>query len=709
MSRIIMLIPVDHDVGLTAISLSLIDIFSKNVIKKNNYAPILYCSCENHFLNSAPIIINKYFSDMVSILEYIDFSSELFNSAKYFFSLDKIIKECHKKKNIHELILITGLKSHNNIYAEQINYDIAQNISAEVIFVINLKNTSLKYALKKENQIKIFLERKKYKNVLGVVINNINSPFLEKKYCFTQKLIYLKKIRNNYKINYVKKTCFEQNVVPIIAQIPWNKCFLKISLTDIKKMLDATVIGCRKKFNRIITEIYFFNQEFQNMLQVFHSGCLIILSWNQIDFFINTFCFNLKNSIGGILLFNSFKTDICFLQKKCQFFIHNHIPILFIQKNVINLVTKLQMMNFDLFTKNKKYIKKLQTYISRFFSDSFKKCSLKNTTRKAMFSPREFCHYLESMSRTKNKRIILPESYEERILQAASICYRLNIAQCVLLGDPKKIYSIAHHKGIQLSKNIEIINPYLVRNSYIKRFMDLRKNKNLDELSAIKKLQDNIMLATLILESNKVDGLVSGSINTTANTVRPALQIIKTDLQNSLVSSIFFMLLPNQVLIYGDCAININPTAEELATIAIQSADSAKIFGIEPRIAMLSYSTGYSGCGDLVEKIRLATMIVKKKRSDLIIDGPIQYDAAVSDTVFKLKIPNSPIFGSATVFIFPDLNAGNIAYKAVQRSADILALGPMLQGLKKPVNDLSRGASVRDIIYTIALTSIQCI
>jgi phosphate acetyltransferase len=215
------------------------------------------------------------------------------------------------------------------------------------------------------------------------------------------------------------------------------------------------------------------------------------------------------------------------------------------------------------------------------------------------------------------------------------------------------------------------------------------------------------MLATVMLGLGQGDGLVSGAIHSSANTVRPALQVIKTRPGARVVSSIFFMLLPDQVLVYGDCAVNTDPDAEALADIAIQSADSAAQFGIEPRVAMISYSTKESGSGVGVDKVREATRIAKEKRPDLLIDGPLQYDAAAIADVAEKKAPNSPVAGRATVFIFPDLNTGNTTYKAVQRSANVISIGPMLQGLKRPVNDLSRGALVEDILYTIALTAIQ--
>ncbi|MGL5994036.1 MAG: phosphate acetyltransferase, partial [Aeromonas sobria] len=305
------------------------------------------------------------------------------------------------------------------------------------------------------------------------------------------------------------------------------------------------------------------------------------------------------------------------------------------------------------------------------------------------------------------KRVVLPEGEEPRTIKAAAICAERGIARPVLLGNPEEIRRVAEQQGVVLSSSVEIIDPAMVRERYVPRLVELRKSKGMTEVVAREQLEDNVVLGTMMLERNEVDGLVSGAVHTTANTIRPPMQIIKTAPGASLISSIFFMLLPDQVLVYGDCAINPDPTAEQLAEIAIQSADSAAAFGIEPRVAMISYSTGTSGAGADVEKVRAATELAKAKRPDLIIDGPLQYDAAIMENVAKSKAPNSPVAGKATVFVFPDLNTGNTTYKAVQRSADLVSIGPMLQGMRKPVNDLSRGALVDDIVYTIALTGIQ--
>lgn len=325
----------------------------------------------------------------------------------------------------------------------------------------------------------------------------------------------------------------------------------------------------------------------------------------------------------------------------------------------------------------------------------------------ALMPPPVFRHRLVAAAREANRRIVLPEGDEPRTLKAAAICTEKGIARCVLLGAPERIRAVANAHGIELPAGVEILDPEATATQYVAPMVERRKAKGLTAIQAEKALEDTVVLGTMMLAEGDVDGLVSGAVHTTANTVRPALQLIKTAPGSSIVSSVFFMLMPDQVLVYGDCAINPDPNAEELAEIAIQSADSAAAFGIEPRVAMISYSTGASGTGAGVDKVREATRLVRERRPDLVVDGPIQYDAASVESVGRQKAPDSPVAGHANVFVFPDLNTGNTTYKAVQRSANVVSVGPMLQGLRKPVNDLSRGALVDDIVYTIALTAIQ--
>lgn len=327
--------------------------------------------------------------------------------------------------------------------------------------------------------------------------------------------------------------------------------------------------------------------------------------------------------------------------------------------------------------------------------------------RVPLMSPAAFRYKLTELARAAHKRIALPEGDEPRTVCAAAAVARQGIATPVLFGKKDAILAVAAEKGVTLGDGVEFIDPEEVRENYVARLVELRKKKGLTEEQAREQLKDNVVLATMMLERNEVDGLVSGAVHTTANTIRPPLQIIKTAPGASLVSSVFFMLMPEQVYVFGDCAINPNPNPQELAEIAIQSADTAKTFGIDPRVAFVTYSTGTSGKGPDIDMVVEAVKTAKEKRPDLNIDGPLQYDASVMPDVAAQKAPNSPVAGKATVFIFPSLATGNTVYKAVQRSANLVSIGPMLQGMRKPVNDLSRGALVDDIIYTIAITAIQ--
>jgi phosphate acetyltransferase len=316
----------------------------------------------------------------------------------------------------------------------------------------------------------------------------------------------------------------------------------------------------------------------------------------------------------------------------------------------------------------------------------------------------------EVLERAKRDRrhIVLPEGDDPRILRAAEILARRGVVQLTVLGDRDAVHATAQGLGLTLD-GVDVVDPAgsPLRQELAARFYELRKHKGATEELALDIVADPTYFATMMVDAGHADGMVSGAVHTTADTIRPALQLIRTRDGVSIVSSVFFMCLADRVLVYGDCAVNVDPDAGQLADIAISSAETAANFGIEPRIAMLSYSTGGSGSGEDVDAVREATEAVRQRRPDLMVEGPIQYDAAVDATVAKLKLPESEVAGSATVFVFPDLATGNVAYKAVQRSAHAVAVGPVLQGLRKPVNDLSRGCTVADVVNTVAITAIQ--
>jgi phosphate acetyltransferase len=329
-------------------------------------------------------------------------------------------------------------------------------------------------------------------------------------------------------------------------------------------------------------------------------------------------------------------------------------------------------------------------------------------TRSTTMTPMMFEHQLMERARSQRKHIVLPEGEDDRILQAADRLLRRNVVDLTILGRPEALADRARVLGLDIS-GAAIIDPQTdpLREEFTDDLYALRKGKGLARDAAFDLVADVSYFGTMMVWKGLADGMVSGAAHTTAHTIRPALQIIKTSPGVSIVSSVFFMALEDHVLVYGDCAVNPDPDATQLADIAISSAHTAAGFGIEPRIAMLSYSTGSSGSGAEVEKVRAATELVRQRAPELLVEGPIQYDAAVDASVAQSKLPGSEVAGRATVFIFPDLNTGNNTYKAVQRSANAVAIGPVLQGLRLPVNDLSRGALVEDIINTVVITAVQ--
>jgi phosphate acetyltransferase len=323
-------------------------------------------------------------------------------------------------------------------------------------------------------------------------------------------------------------------------------------------------------------------------------------------------------------------------------------------------------------------------------------------------TPMMFEHRLVERARSQRKHIVLPEGDDDRVLQAADSLLRRSVVDLTILGRPEALAERARVLGLDLS-GARFIDPQtdILRQVFTEDLFRMREKKGLSKGAAFDLMADVSYFGTMMVYCGLADGMVSGAMHTTAHTIRPALQIIKTTPGVSIVSSVFFMALEDRVLVYGDCAVNPDPNAEQLADIAISSARTAAAFGIDPKVALLSYSTGSSGAGVDVDKVREATRIARERAPELLIEGPIQYDAAVDASVARSKLPDSEVAGQATVFVFPDLNTGNNTYKAVQRSANAVAIGPVLQGLRLPVNDLSRGALVDDIINTVVITAVQ--
>jgi phosphate acetyltransferase len=360
----------------------------------------------------------------------------------------------------------------------------------------------------------------------------------------------------------------------------------------------------------------------------------------------------------------------------------------------------------DSISKYTSYVKSLQTIEA---GDMTKEIvDIVSEMESSKVTPRMFELGLLNTAAANKKTIVLPEGSEPRILAAVDQLLKKEICNIVLVGKEAEIKSAIEAAGLECP-NAEIVDPETDsrREQYATELAELRKKKGMTYEDACGILKDETYYATMMVYKGDADGMVSGAIHSTANTVRPALQIIKTKPGASIVSSVFFMCLAEKVWVFGDCAVNPKPTPEQLAEIGISSAETAKQFGVDPKVAFLSYSSGASGKGEDVEKIINAVNIAKEQAPDVMLDGPLQFDAASTPSVAKIKMPESKVAGQATVFVFPDLNSGNNCYKAVQRTADAVAVGPVLQGLKKPVNDLSRGCTVPDVVNTIAITAIQ--
>ncbi|PHM63610.1 phosphate acetyltransferase [Xenorhabdus ishibashii] len=707
MSRTIMLIPTDTSVGLTSVSLGVIRSMEQKGVRLSVFKPIAQPR-HSGSQDQTTSIIRSHSS--IHAAEPLDMAyvESLLTTNKKDVLMEEIVARYHENAKDAEVVLLEGLvPTRKHPFAQSLNYEIAKTLNAEIVFVTAL-GTNTPEQLKE----RIELSRAEYggsknQNIIGVIVNKLNAPVDDQGRTRPDLSEIFDESTKATITNVDPKTIFKNSPLPILGCIPWSFDLIATRAIDMAKHLKADIINEGAIENRRIKSVTFCARSIPNMLEYFRPGSLLVTSADRPDVLI-TACLAAMNGIeiGAVLLTGGYSIDDS-IRELCERAFNTGLPVFTVETNTWQTSLNLQSFSLEVPADDHERIEKVQNYVAQHISSEWIDSLAAASERPNLLSPPAFRYQLTELARQAGKRIVLPEGDEPRTVKAAAICAERGIAECILLGDPEEIRRVAAAQGVELGAGIEIINPVSARERYVPRLVELRKNKGMTEVVAREQLEDNVVLGTLMLEQDEVDGLVSGAVHTTANTIRPPLQLIKTAPNSSLVSSVFFMLLPEQVLVYGDCAINPDPTAEQLSEIAIQSADSAKAFGIEPRVAMISYSTGNSGAGSDVEKVREATRLAQEKRPDLIIDGPLQYDAAIMADVAKSKAPNSPVAGQATVFIFPDLNTGNTTYKAVQRSADLVSIGPMLQGMRKPVNDLSRGALVDDIVYTVALTAIQ--
>lgn len=708
MSRTIMLIPTGTSVGLTSVSLGVIRAMERKGVRLSVFKPIAQPRTGGDTPDQTTTIIRK--NSSIPAAEPLQMSrvESLLGSNQQDVLMEEIISRYHANTQNAEVVLVEGLvPTRKHQFANALNYEIAKTLNAEIVFVMALGNDSPAQLKERIELTQSSFGGQKNKNITGVIINKLNAPVDDQGRTRPDLSEIFDDSSKASIANIDPKQLFSDSPLPVLGCVPWSFDLIATRAIDMCRHLDARIINEGEIQTRRVKSVTFCARSIPHMLEHFRPGSLLVTSADRPDVLVAA-CLAAMNGIeiGAILLTGNYEIDDR-IARLCDRAFQTGLPVFMVKTNTWQTSLSLQSFNLEVPANDTQRIEKVQEYVASYINADWIESLTATSERSRRLSPPAFRYQLTELARKAGKRVVLPEGDEPRTVKAAAICAERGIATCVLLGNPDEIQRVAAAQGVELGKGVEIVDPEQVRENYVPRLVELRKSKGMTEVVAQEQLEDNVVLGTMMLESGEVDGLVSGAVHTTANTIRPPLQLIKTAPNSSLVSSVFFMLLPEQVLVYGDCAINPDPTAEQLAEIAIQSADSAKAFGIDPRVAMISYSTGTSGAGSDVEKVREATRIAQEKRPDLVIDGPLQYDAAIMEDVAKSKAPDSQVAGRATVFIFPDLNTGNTTYKAVQRSADLISIGPMLQGMRKPVNDLSRGALVDDIVYTIALTAIQ--
>ena len=705
--KTILLVPTGEGVGLTSASLGLVYALECQGVKAGFLKPF---SQEKNQPTDRTTALYRHLSNNETV-EPITYESliQQISLGESDELLEEAVRLHRQIAKQHDVIIVEGLvPTSRDAFASDFNAILAKALDAQVIVVSNADvNQPAVTADKVDTQLR-HLGGAANDRIAGVLFMRTKGLPEDSEQIPVTLDPSLRLISDTNKfVASIQKTHAHigSEHLPVIGLVPFSSTLSVPRISDLAAHISAEWINQGEASHRRVLHSSLIASNIEHELNKFVAGELIISASDRIDVLLASSLASCNGiPLAGLVLTEHHEPNATVLAF-CQSAIKNGLPILHTSLSTFETAQSLSNLSNEIPVDDTERAEQVTRFVSSHINVDWL-VQILNGSYKPRLSPSAFRHELVQKSIAAKKRIVLPEGDEPRTIQAAAICQSRGIAQCVLLAKPEVVIEVAKARNIELPHDLEIIDPDLIRENYVPKMVELRKGK-INELQAREQLQDTVVLGTMMLALDQVDGLVSGAVHTTANTVRPAFQLIKTAPDYSLVSSVFFMLLPDEVYVYGDCAINPDPDAEQLAEIAIQSADSAKAFGIDPRIAMISYSTGTSGTGADVEKVAEATRIVKERRPDLLIDGPLQYDAASVESVGQSKAPGSPVAGRANVFIFPDLNTGNTTYKAVQRAANVVSVGPMLQGLNKPVNDLSRGALVDDIVFTIALTAIQ--
>ena len=693
MSKAIYIATSDHNSGKSIITLGLMSILIGKTAKVGYFRPIVEDFVDGEPDNHIETVLSYFNLDIKFEDAYAITKSKLIkkkNKGKIGEVLDLIIEKYKKLEERFDFVLVEGTSftGEGTSIELDLNVLIAKNLGIPTIIIGSGVGKTLEELV---DSLYLIYDSFKIKDVevLSVIANKVQFENIE---LVTQGL--QKSLPSNVLIN----------TIPLISSLN------NPTMQEIVNQLDAKVLFGSAYLNNEIGHFSVGAMQLHNYLVHLHDNALVITPGDRSDIILGALQANESANyptISGIILTGNIVPEESIL--KLIEGLSAIVPIIAVDGGTYSITNKIGSIKSEIYANN---THKIETSIS-----TFEKYVAVDTLSERLITfvpegmtPKMFQYNMVKRAKQHRKHIVLPEGTDDRIIMAASRLLDMDVVDISIIGERKHIENKVAELGLTFDfSKVNIINPKEseLYEDYANTYYELRKAKNVSITMARDLMEDVSYFGTMMVYKGHADGMVSGAAHTTQHTILPALQFIKTKPNSSVVSSVFFMCLEDRVSVFGDCAINPNPTAEQLAEIAISSAESSLAFGIEPKIAMLSYSSGSSGKGDEVDKVRTATEIVRQKRPDLKIEGPIQYDAAVDLEVGQSKMPNSEVAGHASVLIFPDLNTGNNTYKAVQRETGALAIGPMLQGLNKPVNDLSRGCTVDDIINTVVITAIQ--
>ena len=682
--------------GKSVVVLGIMQMLKKEVPRVAFFRPIISdTEGEDHDIN----LVLQYFNLDINYEDCygctLSEAYELLNSGREDELYDLILAKYKNLEDDYDFILCEGtdLKGQETSFESEINGDIAANLGAPVVLVSSGRKKTVRQ-VRHQTQASIDLHLERGISIAAYIVNRASQSI-------SSKMLTDERDRNH-----------PGDKLPFYV-IPENPALANPTVADVRKWLNASVMYGADSMSSLVDSYVIAAMRVENFLDYIQPGCLVITPGDRSDIILGSLAAKLSKSypaVSGIVLTGGLVPSPS-VRKLIEGWEGAPVPIMSVTGHTFQVSQLLSELYGHIEANDSrriatalgdfsKYVK-VQELSERFVA-----------TAPKLISPKMFEYALMERAAADRKRIVLPEGTCERILKAADILLRRGVADLTILGKEEEVRARAAACGLDLMW-VEVIDPLksTLMEPFVQEYLELRKHRGVIEDVARDRMSDTTYFGTMMVYKGYADGMVSGAMNTTAHTVRPAFEFIKAKPGFTIISSVFLMCLRDKILVYGDCAVNPNPNAQQLAEIALSSAETAKTFGIEPRVAMLSYSTGSSGKGEDVERIieatKIAQQMISERKVDILLEGPLQYDAAIDPEVARTKLPGSKVAGRATVFVFPDLNTGNNTYKAVQRAANAVAIGPILQGLNKPVNDLSRGCTVDDIVNTVAITAVQ--